>query len=472
MRRNYLGLLAFLLSGTIFLVTSCNQPNPEVHADQIVDETNEDIPTELAVAPPIQGVDVPFKTYKIKPKEATTLETETGTTIEIPADAFVDENGNPIQEEVEIKFREFHDATDIIASGIPMHDPETGQYMETAGMFEINGQLANGQEVFVKGDKNINVNLASYNEKENFNFYELGKNNCRWKDLGTAEAKVNTRKKNRLKKLDNELKVNQKPRKRSEVENYVFDLDVNYQRFPELKPYRGVVWEYANKGPNPEKNEWIFTKDWDEVKLEKDAASGFFSLILQNGEEQFKTTVRPVLDGDDYEKALAQFKQNKTAQVTAIQKAQAQERARLEKQADLVRSFNVGGFGIYNWDIWKDRSRTRCQPEIMVENQAVETTLGTKGVSYFLVTGDRRSVVRYSNATLSRFSFNPHDKNILLALTNDGTIAMFTAQDFDNLDIQAIQADPKKALFNMATTTMQVESLDDLDSVIDRALVG
>ncbi|NJN77433.1 MAG: hypothetical protein HC803_03155 [Saprospiraceae bacterium] len=62
---------------------------------------------------------------------------------------------------VDISYREFHDAAAIIASGIPMTNSEGDKYMETAGMFEINGSQ-NGQEVGIADDKEIEVKMGSF----------------------------------------------------------------------------------------------------------------------------------------------------------------------------------------------------------------------------------------------------------------------------------------------------------------------
>ena len=61
----------------------------------------------------------------------------------IPMDWAVDKNGQPIKGEVEIAYREFHNAAEIIASGIPMTDKTGEKYMQTAGMFEVKGSVAN-----------------------------------------------------------------------------------------------------------------------------------------------------------------------------------------------------------------------------------------------------------------------------------------------------------------------------------------
>ncbi|BDS10804.1 hypothetical protein [Aureispira anguillae] len=466
-KKTILRLLAPVATGAILLV-ACNNSSNSIEQTQVALPEENVNAEQLAVQPPIPGIDVPFKSYAVPVDKGMLIETETGTTIEIPANAFVDKDGNPIEGNVDIKFREFHDAKDIIASGIPMHNPETGEYMETAGMFEIKGAQA-GKEVFVRGDKDIHVNLASFNEGDNFNFYHLGPKDCRWEDKGTAKSKPNTKKQARIAELDRQLPTRPiQARKRSNVENFVFDLDINYSMFPELKTFKGVVWEYAGEGDNPQKNDWIFTSDWDGIDLKK-SETGYFELVLSNSEKSFKTLVRPVLSDENYEEALAQFSATKMEEYNKVKKAQQEERKRLGMQADLVRSFAVQGFGTYNWDIWHRRGRTRCAAKAQFDELA-GVDKDVNKISFFLVMGGERSVVRYSPSTLNKFSFDANDENILLAILPEGKVAVFSALDFKNLDLDKIVRS-KTALIEMATSTIQISSLDDLDQVIDQALL-
>lgn len=465
-----LRLIAPVATGAI-LLAACNS-NSNNQQDQSINIPSSEEGVEamtLAVKPPIVGLDVPFKSYNVPVSEGMTIETATGTTIEIPAAAFVDKDGNPVTGNVEIKFREFHNATDIIASGIPMHNPETGEYMETAGMFEIKGEQQ-GNEIFVKGDKDIQVNLASFNEGDDFNFYHLGPKDCRWEDKGTANAKVNTNKQAQLAKLDAALPpVPVKPRKHSNVENFVFDLDVNYSMFPELKTFKGVVWEYAGQGENPEKNEWIFSADWDKIYLEK-SPTGYFELILSNSDKKFKTLVRPILNDENYEEALAVFTESKMKDYEKVKKSQEDERARLVAQADLIRTFNVAGFGTYNWDIWHRPGRTRCAAKPKFDVLAnVDGDINK--ISYFLVMGGQRSVVRYHQSTLGKFSFDATDANALLAVLPEGKVAVFSAKDFQTLDLGRIDRE-RTILMEMATETATVSSLDGLSEIINKAFAS
>jgi hypothetical protein len=471
-KSNFRGLCTLLLSGSLFFAISCDGDTPTTATTTEDTPPVEQITSELAVAPPITGLDVPFVDYQVNVKEGARLTTTTGSVIEIPADAFVDKNGQPLKGEVTIQFREFHDATDIVASGIPMHNPDDGSYMETAGMFEIKGKQ-DGKEIFVKEDKDINVNLASFNDGDEFNFYALGPKDCRWEDLGTAEATPNTEKKNKLKLVESKIAAakGKKPRCRKDVKNYVFELEVNYGRFAELKAYKDIIWEYAGIGPDPEKSSWVFESNWDDVKLEQ-RSDGFYNLKLipEEGGKVFETTVRPILGDGDYKKALAQFNAAKGKEIAQIIKEQEERRAKLAQESDINRAFQINGFGIYNWDVWKNPNRIRFQPDILVDND--KESAKRNDYSYFLIASHGRSVIRYSGMTIDKFSFNPNEKNALIAVLNDGSVAVFSSEDFAAIDLAKVQNTKQKVPFNMTLTPMRIDNMADLDEVIQTAIAS
>lgn len=462
--------IAAFFAGALLYMASCTNNNTNITLPDEVADANHNLAqlVNLAVKPPIPGVDVPFKNYTINATKGMTIETPTGSTIEIPAGIFVDKDGKAIEGNVEIQFREFHNATDIIASGIPMQNPETGEFMETAGMFEIQGNQ-NGEPIFVQDGKEIKVDLASFNEGDHFNFFELGKENGRWKDKGTAKCQPNTKKQARLEELKKQLPpAPVKPVKHSNTNNYVFDLDVNYSMFPELKPFKNVVWEYAGEGKDPQKNEWIFTADWARIQLNQ-SPSGYYELVLTGKDKNFKTLVRPVLDDKNYDQALALFNETKMKEYNEVKKSQEEEMARLAMQANLTRSFSISGFGTYNWDIWHQPGRTRCTAEPQFDQMVSLDKDINKKISYFLVSNNQRSVVQYDAATLAKFSFDPSQKNALLAVLPQGKVAIFSSDKFKKLDLTKIAQD-NKAVMNMATATIEIKELKDLDKVINLAM--
>lgn len=424
---------------------------------------------KLAVAPPFDGVDVSFENYTINTSKDQTFSTPSGTQIHIPSDAFVDAEGNPVEGEVAIRYREFHSAKDIIASGIPMHDHETGDYMETAGMFEIRGEH-NGKEVVLRADKKVRVDMASYVEGDQFNFYQLGPKDCRWQEKGTATPQPNLAKAQAIAALNQQLETTAKQwRTPEEVENMVFDMAVNYSKLPTLKAFKNVLWEYAGQEAELEKNEWIFEETWDDAQVEQ-TPEGNYELVLTTENKSYRTKVRPILSGKDQETALANFREETAANYERLQLEQTQERQRIETKADLLRSFEVTQMGICNWDTWIRRQQEgdrRCVVNPRFD-ELVSHMINEKPnkTSYFYVTNNRRSVIRYNNHSLNFFIVKSNeDPGVMIAILPDGSVALSSSE--------AIAA-VTKGVENNAEITMpfvrldqRIESTNDIDDLIE-----
>ena len=77
---------------------------------------------------PVPGKDIAFVTFRVEPlQEETNLRLPSGTIIGVPDHSFVDQSGGIVQEEVILKFREFHNAADVLLSGIPMSIDSAGR---------------------------------------------------------------------------------------------------------------------------------------------------------------------------------------------------------------------------------------------------------------------------------------------------------------------------------------------------------
>ncbi len=478
-KKNYFGFLSLLIIASLFLTTSCENSENNTNSNSTTATTDIEVPGEdilmpvVAVKPPIPGVDVPFTTYKVPVSEGMTIETEKGTTVEIPANAFVDKDGKPVEGVVEVKFREFHDASDIIVSGIPMHNPKTGEFMETGGMFEIQGEQK-GEEIFIAAEKKIDVNLASFNEGDDFNFFELGMDDMHWKDEGAAPGEqVNMNKKNRLKLLDKELckKKPVRPLKKSNVDNrQLFDLDINYSRFPTLKAFSGVVWQYSGQGVDIEKEKWVFETDWDRINIDK-SETGFFELKLSNAKKSVTTYIQPVLDGKDYEKALAIFTEKAMKEYEQLVEEQKERRARLSTQANMYRSFSINGFGTYNCDKWGSIPHVLCSAEFTFDEHSGFKKEMLKDITFFLVMKNRNAVIPYKTNGHYKFYLPTEGENSLLAIMPGGRVAMYTANDFANVDVAKVK---QSNLVNvdMKTSDTYIESADDLSVVLDYAMAN
>ncbi|WP_299459403.1 hypothetical protein [uncultured Microscilla sp.] len=131
---------------------------------------------QSSIASPFDNkkIDVAYSQWEMDASKAKVFKLNNGSNIEVPAGAFVNKLGEPVKGNVKIKYREFHNAADIIASGLPMHYDSAGvrHHFESGGMFELRGSQ-NGEPVFIAPHKNVEVNLVSYNKDKRFNHYFL-----------------------------------------------------------------------------------------------------------------------------------------------------------------------------------------------------------------------------------------------------------------------------------------------------------
>lgn len=292
------------------------------------------------VAPPVAKLNVPYNTYKVKSNQGGTIKHHSGSHIIIPKNAFVNKQGQDIVGEVEIKYREFHNPAEIIASGIPMtyDTANVTMHFESAGMMDING-YQNGEPVYIKPDKAITVEYQSDNTKDQYNMYYLDtiaknwlylsrdnsllKSNSLQKKSTEEENTTSTEKIKILEKQIKEIppkiehdkttltnKVNQlfkpteplKPQKINQNKTQ-FELDVDYKEFPELAAFKNAVFEVGDENKNFDSKLADIT--WNSAEIQEGTIKGKnYLLVLKQRTRIEKLIVYPVLTGKNYDDAL------------------------------------------------------------------------------------------------------------------------------------------------------------------------
>lgn len=416
----------------------------------------------VSVKPPFEKVNVAYEVYNIDPVKGGEVLMPNGTRITVPENAFVDAKGELITAPVELKYREFHTPADIIASGIPMVYDSAGQTcnFESAGMFDINA-FAGQEPVFIADGKNLSVEMASFKPGDDFNFYYYDQQANNWQFQGQKAAAINQGKQEEMQAFGKEPEKPLIPEK-VDKNTPVFNLDVDYSLYPELQEFEGIMWQYAGTNPkqNPDNNPWLFEEDWKYVELNAiNTEKGLYKLHLNAGKRAFETVVKPVLKGADYEKALAKFKVKMGSYEQAIT-ARKQEVDRLQRQADLVRTFQVSNFGMYNWD------RIYKQPNAVpiTANFDFDQKVDKKNVVVYLVSGKDKAVVTYYAGANNPFSYDPKDRNCLLAVMPGDKLAVFEESDFEKLDPEAMRK--ANFTFRLRTLDKTIASLDELNEYI------
>ena len=133
------------------------------------------------VRPPIPGLDIQEKSYSVNADDGSRIYAKSGTVIDIPANAFVDKNGEVITGEVTMQYREFRDPIEILASGIPMNYDSAGTngWFTSGGMFELTATYE-GEEVFINPNSTVIVDLATTDPATDFNLYHLDTESGEW----------------------------------------------------------------------------------------------------------------------------------------------------------------------------------------------------------------------------------------------------------------------------------------------------
>ncbi len=228
--------------------------------------TRKDI--NLKIEPPFNKLDIPSIKVKIDPSKKQVTRLENGVSIEIPENAFVDIDGNVIQEEVILTLNTFNSSAEIIASGIPMtyFDDETSGNFESAGMFQISGKTAT-TEVFIDKNKELTINYPSkvYGEYDFFQF---------------KETNLDSTRTGHWKKLSNDRVQSGIP----ENTPSTFQLKFLTNDYPELTPLSTISWKLATEFCNPknDKNRWALEQEWASVEI-SEPKYGFGDARMSSG---------------------------------------------------------------------------------------------------------------------------------------------------------------------------------------------
>jgi hypothetical protein len=412
--------------------------------------------------------------HTIQPDRPTVLRLPTGTSISIPAAIFVTWDNRPVTKPVELRFREFHKAHEIIASGIPMRVFDAQgreQWMQTEGMFELEG-YSEGQPVKIAEGQSLTVHLSS-NPGGDCDFWYFDPSAGNWEKRGSASAQRDSLQPlpvRRRESVEREvsLALPPPPVKPALVnkDKPVLDFDINYDALPELKNVGGILWQYAGDNPteDPANNRSLLERQWDYVKIEPGAQTGLFNMTLIKGKEKVSLPVKACSSKTNYEKAMADYREEYKKYEAKREKA-LEKAAFREDQEAFVRSFRVEQFGVYNWDYLIKRDDAvplladfDFGPEISASDK--------KDITVCLITGGGRSVITFPRHDWRNFAFSPGLDNRLVAILPGNRVAIFSQEDFTRHADAMLAAKGRPYVFKMNVLPQNIKSIADLERVI------
>lgn len=310
---------------------------------------------ESFIKPPLEGIEIPFTTRTIEVDKENTLFFESGAMLIIPAFAFENESGLEIEGEVDIKFREFMDATDIYLSGIPMDYSigEENYQFESAAMCEILGEQ-DGKSLKIREGKQIDVIQSSYTTSESFNLYRFNESTGKWDEKGKDQA-IDLGRDGRFLSQDEKIEVDDfngleeevieqlnivAPRK-ANPKGLRFSIEYEEDEFSELESFDDVLFEIDQSASNFKTGDDNI--EWEDVSISRGEKEGSYKVhFTKESTNQERTyTVYPVFEEKAYAQAkqvydakLRQYEQKKSSR---IQQETMEERMREKKFMALER---------------------------------------------------------------------------------------------------------------------------------------
>ena len=367
----YIGAAAAAMIGLLLYFT--------VGGDNYEEQAKQFFAAQDYVVAPIESAKAQFTSYDVNVNQGGVYEYRSGSRLVVPAAAFVNDRGELVEGDVQIRYREYHDFVDFFLSGIPMtYDSANVTYtLESAGMMEIYAEK-DGQKVKFAPGKSIDVELhsainapAHLNVPPNYNIYKLDDEKRNWiyqkldnmelvqeaqdltldKNDPLYEVKkahsnklelLATKEANELAKIEASMPQPVEPLqpKKATRSDHVFALDMNDftkvidDRFLSdvekvetaraerdleglYQKYEQMLWQIS---PNSNISPTQFSNKYDEVDgiAIKKMNSRDFEFTLIKGDAITKVIVNPVLTGKDYDRALATFNEEFEAYSQAL----------------------------------------------------------------------------------------------------------------------------------------------------------
>lgn len=387
------------------------------------------------------------QTFKVMHNKRQVIRTEKGTRIHIPENAFVvKEDGTPVQGEVDLEFKEYSNRGEIIASDIPMYYIEESgekQYFESAGMFEIRASQ-NGKELEIADGKEIKVELATDVDGP-FNFWELNDDRSNWElkdtDCKPIKNPYIEEQEDELEALNEAVVPAPKRPVKYTSGDPIFDIRLVGLNNNALAELNGVMWKYSGDDPKLNPSEiGAFDTDYTLVYLEPTEESFLeYQLTFETKDKrELVIDAVPIFQGkllDRENKRIAEIIERSAAASRKIKEISDQ----LKREKSLLRAFNVGEMGIYNYDVYYNDPRVKhFQAEFSLEGGA-----SIENLNFYLLPTDRRIVIKYYEGSFEKFSINPNIANRLIAVDKDNQVYYLSRRDIDKMNLKKVPKDSK-----------------------------
>ncbi|MDW3197594.1 MAG: hypothetical protein R8G66_34830 [Cytophagales bacterium] len=446
-----------------------------------------------------------------------------GTEIHVPANAFVNQEGQPVTGDVKVAYTAISDPGTILISGIPLNygNKENPSVMQSAAMFDLSAS-ANGQELELSQGKSIRTVISSNVEGDQYDFFALNKEGKTWDKLGTSEPTPNPL----IDSLNNSITDMESKSVDYDLTdcfafNYGYDLDIyldedraklkdkrfNYYTWEtspavetldrllrtKLKSYgvtammnervwKEVDWNGEKRNPNlllwksekPLPNWILNSKTYRNPEVKWVGKNRYRVKFLrweyENNEWKQFTDYTAYISP---KMALSDLYENqpeeRSAEYEALLAKVEEEKVTLGAQNKVLREFNISKMGVYNYDYIKEEERLMVAAEIYLDGEKLNDQI----TDLFVMIKDQNAVLRYDKTGMSHFVIYPGQQLFAFMVVDGNGIAMEANQDLNNLDLASFRNDENKTLrIDLKSTEYKINRPIDLTEFLDREMNG
>jgi hypothetical protein len=423
------------------------------------------------VNPPLAKVKTQGKKISVDVALGASVELNEGTRLVIPRTAFQNDRGQLIQAgEVDVFYREMHDAVDFFLAGVPMTYDSAGMrhYLQSAGMIEIIA-IQNGHPVGMAPGKKIRIELQSNVVPQadgswpTFKVYHLDTLERNWVFRGSSsmvfdeaaqvEPIMNAEQEYEAKKsailaADPAPLPPAKPVK-PDGKAISFNMDLRSGEIP-VEPgseeavaslQKGSIWQVL---PNcPSFDPALLNLEWKSAGLKR-LSEVEYELTLIDDNQQLRLLVQPVIIGKEFENAvkryeevlarhqleLSEWEKRSRKNLKALEEAYKIETDNQEGKSTFSNSrkvrhiFDINAFGIWNCD----RPAPLASSSFRI--RTIEDQNGNKypNQTAYLTDKSGGSVYQLHTGRGSTVYFDTKKEYLLWLMTPEGKLAMVKTQ--------------------------------------------
>ncbi len=444
------------------------------------------------IQPPIPSLVQAFETREFDVAKGVVWRFANGTKITIPPNALIRPDSTVHIGKAIVKFRDYHTASDVFLSGIPMNYAEDGREsgnMQTAGMFELRVE-AEGQPLLLNDGEKAKVQLATQIGGKGYDAYYLDEAEKKWTYLEPNKARVNQKKK-QLRKVVEEIR----PGIPFPLNRQYFTLDYNTLRdiyFKDnLKLFDDVLLKQQLESYGLD---WLNSESFDGVVyngVKKPAALMVWKRVGQdefpdfvensqskffpigNNQYQMRIINKENTDSVDLKvelvmplKYLFQLSPEEWANdyQLALNKFKKEEK-RMKLMSDFMRNLDVSNFGIYNYDrIMKEDEAVLLLAQFDFRQQFDENV---SQPDIYYVPGTGRAVVKYPQSQWDEFPLMPDKQGLLFSLLPDNELVVYDRTSYAKIDFEPLRGKDSPSYKFEMKYLKKIKTHEDIAKVLD-----